>query len=105
MCKTRLSVARNGRNRIGKWALCCFDSALIIVDTFRQARNDCAHVVDAQILYRRGATFSIYGRNLTKDDGYTIGLDIGRSATFPALWTFVATWPPCTYGVSVSHNF
>jgi iron complex outermembrane receptor protein len=71
-----------------------------------QARNGGAHVVDAQFLYRRGGTtFSIYGRNLTRDDSYTIGLDVGRSATFPGLWTFVATRPPQTYGVSVSQNF
>ena len=67
-----------------------------------QARNHGAHVVDAQLSWRRAnTTISAYGRNLTKDDSYTIGLDVGRSATFPGLWTFVATRPPRTYGLTI----
>ena len=46
--KREHSVAKNGRNQIGTWALCCFNCAFIIVDTFRQARNDGAHFVDVQ---------------------------------------------------------
>lgn len=71
-----------------------------------QARNDGAYVLDAQVTYRHGDTsISLYGRNLTKDDSYTIGLDVGRSATSPGLWTFVATRPPRTYGISISQKF
>ncbi len=70
------------------------------------ARNDGAHVVDAQITYDyKNTSFSLYGRNLTKDDSYTIGLDVGRSASNPGLWTFVGTRPPRTYGASITQRF
>lgn len=70
------------------------------------ARNKGAHTVDAQLTWTRGGTsVSTYVRNLTKDDSYTIGLDVGRSATFPGLWTFVAARPPRTFGASISQKF
>lgn len=71
-----------------------------------QARNGGSHVVDAQLSWTRAnTTVAFFGRNLTKDDSYTIGLDVGRSATFPGLWTFVATRPPRTFGLTVSQKF
>jgi iron complex outermembrane receptor protein len=70
------------------------------------ARNGPSHVVDAQASWTRNrTTFTLYGRNLTKDDSYTIGLDVGRSASFPGLWTFVATRAPRTFGFTVAQKF
>lgn len=70
------------------------------------ARNGGAHVLDAQASWKKNnTTLSVYGRNLTKDDSYTIGLDVGRSASFAGLWTFVATRPPRTFGVSINQKF
>lgn len=70
------------------------------------ARVDNSNILDAQASWRyNNTTFAVYGRNLLKDDSYTIGLDVGRSATFPGLWTFVATRPPRTYGFTVTQKF
>lgn len=70
------------------------------------AKVDNSKILDAQASWRfNNTTFAIYGRNLLKDDSYTIGLDVGRSATFPGLWTFVATRPPRTYGFNITQRF
>lgn len=70
------------------------------------ARVDDSNVLDAQLGWRyKGTTVALYGRNLLKDDSYTIGLDVGRSATSPGLWTFVGTRPPRTYGIEVTQRF
>jgi iron complex outermembrane receptor protein len=70
------------------------------------ARNGASHVIDAQASWTLNqTTFTLYGRNLTKDDSYTIGLDVGRSATFPGLWTFVSTRAPRTYGFTITQKF
>lgn len=70
------------------------------------AANDAQNIVDATLTYRVNRTeIGIYGRNLTEADGYTIGLDVGRSVDFAGLWTFTGTRPPRTYGLRITQRF
>lgn len=71
-----------------------------------QAANDAQDVLDATLTYRRNNTqIGVYGRNLTEADGYTVGLDVGRSVAFPGLWTFTGVRPPRTYGIRFTQKF
>ncbi len=75
-----------------------------------QAQTAAQNVIDATLGYTRGGTtVALFGRNLTNQDGYTEGLDVGASVTptghTPGLWTFTAPRPPRTYGVSIQQKF
>ena len=70
-----------------------------------QTSNSAQHLVDASINYRYGnAQFSLYGRNLLNEDGYTVGFDVGGLAA-GSLWTYTATRPPRTWGVQITYDF
>jgi iron complex outermembrane recepter protein len=71
-----------------------------------QAANDAQDVLDATLSYRFSNTeVGVYGRNLTGADGYTVGLDVGRSLDFAGLWTFTGVRPPRTYGIRITQKF
>ncbi|MCF8473990.1 MAG: TonB-dependent receptor [Emcibacter sp.] len=57
-------------------------------------------LIDASIGYAiNNMQINVYGRNLTNEDGYTIGFDVA------GLWSYVATRNPRTYGVEVNYSF
>ena len=71
-----------------------------------QSTNGSSDVVDATISYDwKKTTISVYGLNLTKEDTYTVGFDVGTSLDFAGLWTYTATRPPRLYGVRVRQRF
>lgn len=70
------------------------------------AANDAQNIVDATLNYQFNNTeIGIFGRNLLGEDGYTIGLDVGRSLDFAGLWTFTGVRPPRTYGLRITQKF
>ena len=70
------------------------------VDNSPELENDDQHLVDASINYSINAfTFSIFGRNLLDEDGYTHGYDVA------GFWSYAATRPPLTYGAEIIYNF
>ncbi|MCX2982832.1 TonB-dependent receptor [Halieaceae bacterium IMCC14734] len=66
-----------------------------------ELENDAQHLVDASVNYamENGLQFSLFGRNLTDEDGYSHGYDVA------GLWSYAATRAPRTYGVEVVYNF
>ena len=69
-------------------------------DNSPELENDTQHLVDASINYDYGRTrFSLFGRNLTEEDGYMIGYDVA------GLWSYSAARPPRTWGLEVTHEF
>lgn len=63
-------------------------------------RNDGQHLLDASINYQIGGTqISLFGRNLLKEDGWTIGYDV------QGLFSYGAPRPPRTYGVALTQTF
>jgi iron complex outermembrane receptor protein len=71
-----------------------------------QSHVDAQTVVDASVNWRRGgATLSVWGMNLTEEDAWSQGYDVGTSVTFPGLWTYTTTRPPRTYGLRLTYNF
>ncbi len=65
-----------------------------------ELENDAQNLVDAWINYEyKVALFSIYGRNLLDEDGYTIGFDVSK------IWSYAYTRAPRTYGVEVVFRF
>jgi iron complex outermembrane recepter protein len=75
----------------------------------REARNDSAEVVDASIMYTFDNTLgetsiSLWGLNLTKDDSWTQGYNVGSGVEFAGLWTYTAVRTPRTYGIRISHR-
>ena len=65
-----------------------------------QTRNSAQHLINASINFQyEETTFSIYGKNLAKEDGYTVGFDVAN------LWTYAAPRPPRTYGVQILQKF
>ena len=62
--------------------------------------NSAQHLINASANVEIGAVrFSLFGRNLAKEDGYGIGFDVA------GLWSYAATRPPRTYGLEVSYSF
>ena len=62
--------------------------------------NAAQHLINASANVEVGAMrFSLFGRNLAKEDGYGIGFDVA------GLWSYAATRPPRTYGLEVSYSF
>ncbi len=70
------------------------------VENSPELENDDQHLVDASINFSKDAfTVSIFGRNLTDEDGYIHGYNVAT------LWSYAATRPPRTYGLEVVYNF
>ncbi len=62
--------------------------------------NDAQNLINAAINYEVGnALFSVFGHNLTDEDGFTIGFDVA------GLWSYAATRAPRTYGAQVAFRF
>ncbi len=62
--------------------------------------NDFQILIDASFSYNYNDWyFSVFGRNLTDEDGYQIGFDVA------GLWSYAAPRPPRTYGVEVGMRF
>ena len=62
--------------------------------------NKAQNLVDASINLEYNTTrFSIYGRNLTGEDGYMIGYDVA------GIWSYAAARPPRTFGAEVTYRF
>jgi iron complex outermembrane receptor protein len=65
-----------------------------------ELENDAQNLFDASVNYTYDAfTVSVYGRNLTDEDGYSHGYDVA------GLCSYAATRPPRTYGLEVVYNF
>ena len=66
-----------------------------------ELENDGQSLVDASVNYamNNGLTFSLFGRNLTDEDGYSHGYDVA------GLWSYAAVRAPRTYGVELVYNF
>lgn len=65
-----------------------------------ELENDEQHIFDASVNYSiNGFTFSLFGRNLTDEDGYIHGYDVA------GLWSYAATRPPRTLGFEMIYNF
>ena len=62
--------------------------------------NDSQDLVNASINFERGPVrVSVYGHNLTDEDGYSIGFDVA------GLWSYAATRAPRTFGLEVGYSF
>ena len=62
--------------------------------------NDDQHLVDMSINYAvNDVTLSLFGRNLTGEDGWAHGLDVS------GLWAYASPRAPRTWGMEVSYNF
>ncbi|GAB5413935.1 MAG: TonB-dependent receptor [Congregibacter sp.] len=62
--------------------------------------NDVQHYLDLSVNYsRNGATFSLFGRNLTDEDALAHGLNVS------GLWSYASPVQPRTWGVEVVYNF
>jgi iron complex outermembrane receptor protein len=71
-----------------------------------QTHNDAQNIIDASINYKLGnATLSAYGANLSNEDAYTVGFDVGAETNFAGLWSYTATRPPRTYGFRLVYAF
>jgi iron complex outermembrane receptor protein len=65
-----------------------------------ELRNEEQHLVNASANhYINSWYFSVFGRNLTDEDGYQIGFDVA------GLWSYAAPRAPRTYGVEVGFSF
>ena len=66
-----------------------------------ELENGSQSLVDASINYAmsNGVQFSLFGRNLTDEDGYSHGYDVA------GLWSYAAVRAPRTYGLEVVYNF
>jgi len=88
---------RGGWHFIGEHAMTLANSV--------QTNNDDQHLVDASVNYKiQNATFSVYGRNLLDEDGYTIGFDVG-GVSAGSLWSYATPRAPQTFGVSLMYEF
>jgi iron complex outermembrane receptor protein len=62
--------------------------------------NDDQHLIDLSINYEvNGYKFSVYGRNLTDEDGYAHGFDVS------GLWAYAIPRAPRTWGLEFSYQF
>jgi len=76
------------------------DDHYVNVTNSPELKNDPQNLFDASINYSYEAfTVSVYGRNLTDEDGYIHGYDVA------GLWSYAATRPPRTYGMELVYNF
>ena len=62
--------------------------------------NDDQHLFDASVNWEiNNMRVSVFGRNLSDEDGYTHGYDVA------GLWSYAATRPPRTIGAELVWNF
>jgi iron complex outermembrane receptor protein len=62
--------------------------------------------VDASLVYTINRfSVSLWGLNLTDDDSWQQGYDVGAAVGFAGLWTYTAVRPPRTYGINLGYNF
>ena len=62
--------------------------------------------VDASLVYSiNEVSVSLWGLNLTDDDSWTQGYDVGAGVGSAGFWSYTAVRPPKTYGVNLSYNF
>jgi len=69
-----------------------------------ELENDAQNLVDAAISYEiewdsMTTLFSVFGRNLLDEDGYTIGFDVS------GIWSYAYTRAPRTWGAEVVFRF
>ena len=65
-----------------------------------ELHNSSQNLIDASInYYYQDWYFSLFGRNLAKEDGYQIGFDVA------GLWSYAAPRAPRTYGFEVGLRF
>lgn len=65
-----------------------------------EVSNDAQHLINASVNFSmNNFQVSLFGHNLTEEDGYGIGFDVA------GLWTYAATRAPRTYGLEVSYSF
>jgi iron complex outermembrane receptor protein len=75
-------------------------SHFVNVSNSPELENDDQHLLDASVNYAiNSLQFSLFGRNLTDEDGYSHGYDVAGA------WSYAATRAPRTYGVEVVYNF
>jgi iron complex outermembrane receptor protein len=62
--------------------------------------NDVQNYLDLSVNYSiNGATFSLFGRNLTDEDALAHGLNVS------GLWSYASPVAPRTWGLEVVYNF
>lgn len=62
--------------------------------------NDAQNYLDLSVNYQiKGATFSLFGRNLTEEDALAHGLNVS------GLWSYASPVAPRTWGLEVVYNF
>jgi iron complex outermembrane receptor protein len=62
--------------------------------------NDDQHIVDLSINYSvNDVTLSLFGRNLTEEDGWAHGLNVS------GLWAYASPRAPRTWGAEIVYNF
>jgi len=78
-----------------------FIDDLFVEQTNREElKNGKQNYVDLSINYQQGgATFSLFGRNLTEEDAYTHGLNVS------GLWSYATPVAPRTWGVEIVYDF
>ncbi len=65
-----------------------------------ELENDDQHIVDLSANYSiNGLTFSVFGRNLTEEDGWAHGLNVS------GLWAYASARAPRTFGAEVTYSF
>jgi iron complex outermembrane receptor protein len=75
-------------------------SHFVNVSNSPELENDGQHLLDASVNYAiNSLQFSLFGRNLTDEDGYSHGYDVA------GVWSYAATRAPRTYGIEVVYNF
>ena len=75
-----------------------------------QTENAAQNIIDASLGYQwKNTMVTLYGLNLTDEDSYTVGFDVGANLTtsppFSGLWSYTATRPPRLYGIQLSQKF
>jgi iron complex outermembrane receptor protein len=70
-----------------------------------ELHNGVQHLIDASLNYDIGKFgFSLYGRNLTKNDAYQIGFTAGGVVPGQSLWSYSAPRNPRTFGFQVDYK-
>ena len=65
-----------------------------------ELENDDQHLLDLSLNYAiNGVQLSLFGRNLTDEDGYAHGLNVS------GLWAYASPRAPRTWGVEVVYSF
>ena len=95
--------------RVARWATArpgCEDAYRFLGEHFieqtnrAELANDDQHLVDASVNYAvNGLTFSVFGRNLTGEDGWAHGLNVS------GLWAYASARAPRTWGAEVAYQF